>query len=133
MKTILLIISVIMSSLAYSQNNDHPILRISELEIYPEYLSQYKIILKEESAASVKLEKGVISIFPLYMKEDSTQFRILEIYANKAEYEKHLKTEHFIKYKTSTLKMVKSLKLVDMYALDETMMNILFKKYPYQN
>ncbi len=122
-----------MSSLAYSQNNDHPILRISELEIYPEYLSQYKIILKEESAASVKLEKGVISIFPLYMKEDSTQFRILEIYANKAEYEKHLKTEHFIKYKTSTLKMVKSLKLVDMYALDETMMNILFKKYPYQN
>lgn len=122
-----------MSSLVYSQNNDHPILRISELEIYPEYLSQYKIILKEESAASVKLEKGVISIFPLYMKEDSTQFRILEIYANKAEYEKHLKTEHFIKYKTSTLKMVKSLKLVDMYALDETMMNILFKKYPYQN
>lgn len=122
-----------MTSLVYSQNNDHPILRISELEIYPEYLSQYKIILKEESAASVKLEKGVISIFPLYMKEDSTQFRILEIYANKAEYEKHLKTEHFIKYKTSTLKMVKSLKLVDMYALDETMMNILFKKYPYQN
>ncbi|HJY14346.1 MAG TPA: hypothetical protein VJ304_16235, partial [Flavobacterium sp.] len=37
-------------------------IRISEIEIYPEYLSKYKAILKEEAAASVKLEPGVLAI-----------------------------------------------------------------------
>jgi quinol monooxygenase YgiN len=54
--------------------------------------------------------------------------RILEIYASRAVYEAHLKTPHFQKYKTTTLKMVKSLKLVDMDGIDtETMMTIFNK------
>lgn len=104
------------------------IIRISEIEIYPEHLEAYKKILKEESAASVKLEPGVISIFPLFQKQDSTQFRILEIYASKEAYQSHLKTPHFQEYKTSTLKMVKSLKLVDMDGIDLETMPLIFKK-----
>lgn len=104
------------------------LIRISEIEIVPEYLSAYNAILKKEADASVKLEKGVIAIFPMYQKEDSTQFRILEIYADTASYQAHLKTAHFLEYKTSTVKMVKSLKLVDMTALSPEYLPAIFKK-----
>jgi quinol monooxygenase YgiN len=102
--------------------------RLSEIEIYPEYLSEYKAILKEESSASVKLEPGVLAIFPMYQKNDSTQVRIIEIYIDNNAYQSHLKTPHFQKYKTTTIKMVKLLKLVDMKEIDPESMKILFRK-----
>jgi len=102
--------------------------RIAEIEIYPEHLSQYKVILKEESAASVKLEPGVLAIFPMYQKSDSTQIRIIEIYSDKDAYQLHLKTPHFQKYKTTTTKMVKALKLVEMNTIDSESMKMVFKK-----
>jgi len=102
--------------------------RISEIEIDANYLEEYKAILKEEAEASVRLEPGVISIFPMYQKENPTQVRILEIYASREAYESHLKTPHFQKYKTTTLKMVKALKLVDMEGIDAKTMTEIFKK-----
>lgn len=103
-------------------------IRIAEIEIYPEHLSQYKAILKEESAASVKLEPGVLAIFPMYQKNDSTQIRIIEIYNDKDAYQAHLKTPHFQKYKTTTTKMVKTLKLVEMNTIDPESMKMVFRK-----
>ncbi|QHT71986.1 antibiotic biosynthesis monooxygenase [Rhodocytophaga rosea] len=102
--------------------------RIAEIEIVPASLEEYKAILEEEAAASVKLEPGVIAIFPMYQKENPTQVRILEIYASKKAYEQHLKTPHFQKYKTTTLNMVKLLKLLEMEAVDVTTMPLIFKK-----
>lgn len=109
-------------------NDPNIILRISEIEIDSVYLEQYKSILKEEAAQSVKLEPGVIAIHPMMQKEDPTVFRILEIYASKEAYQAHLKTPHFLKYKSSTLNMVKSLKLVDMTPLDSATMPAIFRK-----
>ena len=102
--------------------------RIAEIEIVSGYLEEYKAILKEEAEASVRLEPGVISIFPMYQKEHPTQVRILEIYASREAYESHLQTPHFQKYKTATQKMVKSLKLVDMDGADAETMTKIFKK-----
>ncbi len=102
--------------------------RIAEIEVIPEFMKEYSAILKEEAAASVKLEQGVIAIFPMYQKENPTQIRLVEIYASQAAYEAHLKTPHFLNYKTSTLKMIKSLKLVDMKSLDTETMSLIFKK-----
>lgn len=113
---------------ALAQKKDQ-IIRISEIEIIPDYLEEYKTILNEEAEASIKLEPGVIAIFSMFQKENPTQLRILEIYADNESYLMHLKTPHFLKYKTTTLKMVKSLKLVDMDALDVKTMPIIFKKY----
>ncbi len=104
------------------------IVRIAELDIAAEYLVEYKAILKEEAANSVKLEPGVIAIFPMYEKERPTQIRLVELYASQAAYQAHLKTSHFQHYKTTTLKMVKSLKLIDMASLDPETMLFLFKK-----
>lgn len=103
-------------------------IRISEIEIYPDSLDQYKAILKEEAAASVRLEPGVLSIFPMYQKKDATQIRIVEIYASREAYEGHLKTPHFQRYKATTLSMVKSLQLVDMEAIDAATMTGIFRK-----
>jgi quinol monooxygenase YgiN len=109
-------------------NSDEMMTRISEIEIEPEYLEEYLSILKEESKASLELESGVISIYPMYQKENPNEIRILEIYADKKAYQAHLETPHFKHYKTTTLKMVKSLKLVDMKAIDGQTMSMIFKK-----
>jgi quinol monooxygenase YgiN len=124
----LVLTMMLMSYEAAAAQQKDMLVRISEIEIVPEYLDEYKAILKEESAASVKLEPGVIAIFPMFEKENPTQVRILEIYASREAYESHLTTSHFQKYKTTTLKMVKSLKLVDMKAMDAETMNRIFKK-----
>ncbi|MCF0072192.1 carboxymuconolactone decarboxylase family protein [Dyadobacter sp. CY261] len=102
--------------------------RISEIEIVPEFLAEYNAILKEESTLSVEKEPGVVAIFPMSVKEQPHQIRIVEIYADSAAYQSHLKTPHFQHYKTTTLEMVKALKLVDMNSLDPDMMLEIFKK-----
>lgn len=109
-------------------NSDKMMIRLSEIEIEPEFSEEYLSILKEESKASVELEPGVISIYPMYQKENPNEIRILEIYADKKAYQEHLETPHFKHYKTNTLQMVKSLKLVDMNAIDAQTMSIIFKK-----
>lgn len=104
------------------------IVRISEIQIVAEHLDEYKAILTEEAAASVRLEPGVISIFPMFQRENPTEVRILEIYASRAAYESHIRSPHFEKYKTSTLLMVRSLKLVDMETLAPATMPAIFAK-----
>ncbi|MCL7986924.1 antibiotic biosynthesis monooxygenase [Sphingobacterium sp. lm-10] len=103
-------------------------IRIAELEIEPIHLDEYTAILKEEAEASVRIEPGVISIYPMFQKENPTQIRILEIYADEAAYKAHLQTAHFKHYKTATADMVKSLNLLDMNAIDRQMMPEIFKK-----
>ncbi|MBN7816880.1 putative quinol monooxygenase [Algoriphagus pacificus] len=113
-------------------NSPHPaekhLIRISEIEIFPEFLDEYISILKEESNASVNNEPGVISIFPLVQKENPTQIRILEFYQNQEAYQSHIASEHFQYYKKSTLHMVKELKLVDMNVIDPSAMSLIFQK-----
>lgn len=109
-------------------STDDMVIRISEIEIEPKYREEYISILKEESEASVRLEPGVISIYPMFEKENPTEIRILEIYKNKEAYETHLQTPHFKHYKTTTLEMVKSLKLIDMTVIDAESMPEIFKK-----
>lgn len=113
---------------ASAQEKQQMMVRISEIQIEPQYLDQYNEILKEEAEASVRLEPGVIAIFPMYQNENPSEIRILEMYASRAAYESHLKTSHFQKYKSATLHMVKSLKLIDMQTIDPKTMGMIFKK-----
>lgn len=111
-----------------SAEEQQMMVRISKIQVDANHLEQYKAILKEEAEASVRLEPGVIAIFPMYQRDSDTEFRILEMYANRQAYESHLKTLHFQKYKSATLHMVKSLKLVDMQTIDVKTMAKMFKK-----
>ena len=109
-------------------NTGSMIVRIAEIEVYPEYLSEYLAYASEVDRLSVEREPGVISLFPMQDPENPCQIRILEIYANDAVYQAHLKTDHFQKYKQGTLKMVKSLKLNTMQPMDTEMMKAMFGK-----
>ena len=104
------------------------IVRIAEIEVYPEHLAEYLAFANEVDRLSVEREPGVICLFPMQSVEDSTQIRILEIYASEEAYQQHLKTDHFQKYKQGTLHMVKSLKLPTMTPLDPETMGNIFKK-----
>ena len=65
--------------------------------------------------------------------------RILEIYASQEAYQRHIATDHFLRYKQGTMHMVKSLKLSDMrafsvvaelstrYGIDRSRLNVLGK------
>jgi quinol monooxygenase YgiN len=108
--------------------DDGLLVRVAEIEVHARYLEEYRAALTEEAEASVRLEPGVISIFPMYQKEKATRIRILEIYANRAAYDSHLTSPHFLKYKSTTLKMVKFLTLVEMDALDAHSMPQVFAK-----
>lgn len=109
-------------------NSGEMMVRIAEIEIDSNFVDEYVAILKEESEASVRLEPGVICIYPMFLKEHPTQIRLLEIYANKEAYESHLLTPHFKKYKSATLHMIKELKLIEMEAIDAETMPKIFRK-----
>jgi quinol monooxygenase YgiN len=87
--------------------------RIAELEIDPAQLDAYKKILAEEQEASVRLEPGVLMLHSVAIAESPSSIRLLEVYASRNAYEAHIRSPHFLKYKTSTANMVKSLRLVE--------------------
>lgn len=104
------------------------IVRIAEIQVDRSQLEEYLKQARTVGAESVSKEPGVIAIFPMVEKRNPEQIRIVEIYKNEEAYKAHLQTPHFLKYKTSTLSMVKKLDLVDMTPFDEQTMPLIFKK-----
>ncbi|MBL0745570.1 antibiotic biosynthesis monooxygenase [Chryseolinea sp. Jin1] len=87
--------------------------RLAKLVIDANQLEPYKAFLREEIESSLRLEPGVKTLYAVSEIQNPTHITILEIYADTVAYKAHLKTPHFIKYKTGTKDMVKSLELVE--------------------
>jgi len=87
--------------------------RLAKLVIDSTHLESYKAFLKEEIETSVRVEKGVLTLYAVSEKDKPTHITILEIYADIDAYKAHIQTPHFIKYKNGTKEMVKSLGLVE--------------------
>ena len=121
-----MLFTLVLSMTAAAQ--DTMIVRLAEIEVYPEYLTEYLKYANEVDRLSVEREPGVICLFPMQSAEAPTQIRILEIYASEEAYQSHIKTEHFQKYKQGTMHMVKSLKLPTMKPLDPETMKLIFNK-----
>jgi quinol monooxygenase YgiN len=100
-------------SMSEAAQENPPMVRLSKLVIDVAHLESYKSALKEEVTASVRLEPGVLTLYAVFEKDRPTHVTILEIYADRAAYEQHIKSSHFLKYKTGTEQMVKSLDLID--------------------
>ncbi|SEC47423.1 Quinol monooxygenase YgiN [Rhizobiales bacterium GAS188] len=96
-----------------AQTSGKPIVRMAELEIDSAQLDSYKALLTEEIETSVRIEPGVLMLNAVSVKGSPSQIRMLEVYADQAAYESHLQTPHFLKYKTQTADMVRSLNLVE--------------------
>ena len=104
------------------------LVRLSVIEVYPEYLDEYLAAAATVGGESVKKEPGVICIYPSHLKSDKCQIRILEIYRDQEAYQSHIASEHFQTYKQGTLHMVKNLELIDMNPLDPEAMQYIFRK-----
>lgn len=109
--TVFLMGTAIMQSV-FGQSKDW-IVRLAKIEIDSAYLEPYKAAIREHTQAAIAAEPGVLTLYAMYDKVHPTHVTVFEIYASKEAYETHLKTPHFQKYKTGTLKMVKSLQLID--------------------
>ena len=128
MKKLVLFIILIITLMANAQTTSDMLIRISEIEVYPEYLEEYLNFAKNVGATSVKEEPGVVCIYPMVQQRDSCQIRILEIYRDMDAYKSHIQTPHFQTYKKGTLHMVKKLDLVDMHPMNPEGMSEIFIK-----
>ena len=119
MKKLFLILAllVLQAVPALSEDSKMPanenFVRLSLITVDPARLEEYKAYLKEGVTASMSREPGVLVLYPTTRKDAPNVFTILEIYANRAAYESHIKSAHFQKYKQGTMDMVQSLELVD--------------------
>lgn len=94
------------------------IVRLSKIEVYPEYLEEYMKYATEVGEVSLRTEPGVLNMYAVREKENPNRITILETYANREAYESHIASEHFQKYKQGTLHMVKKLTLSDQTPLN---------------
>ena len=94
------------------------IVRLSKVEVYPQHLDEYMKYATEVGEISLRTEPGVLTMYAVGEKENPCKITILETYASKQAYEKHIVSEHFQKYKRGTLHMVKSLVLSDQTPLN---------------
>ena len=86
--------------------------QVAEIEIDPAQLESYEAAVKEHIDTAIRLEPGVLVLYAVSEKDNPTRVRVFEVYASTDAYKAHLQAPHFKKYKTTTEKMVKSLRLV---------------------
>ena len=96
-----------------AKNEDERFIRLVKIKVDPSTLEDYEIILKEQMETAVKIEEGVLEYTVVSEKDNPHLFTLIEIYKDYNAYQDHIKTRHFLKYKTSTQKMVQSLELID--------------------
>lgn len=94
------------------------IIRLSRIEIHPQYLAEYRKFVAEVGEVSLLTEPGVLTMYALSEKDNPCRITILETYASQAAYKAHIASAHFQKYKQGTLHMVKDLLLVDQLPLN---------------
>jgi quinol monooxygenase YgiN len=88
------------------------VVHLAKLEIDSAQLDNYKAALKEHAETAVRVEPGVLTLYAVYEKDHPTHVTVFEIYADSAAYRAHLKSRHFLKYKATTMGMVKKLELL---------------------
>ena len=105
------------ASLSAQQNTlsvtENSIVRLSCIEVDPAQLTEYCRFAEECGRTSMAKEPGVLFMFSMADKRQPNKITILEIYADRAAYESHIKSPHFQKYKQGTIKMVQKLELLD--------------------
>ncbi len=94
------------------------IVRLSKIEVWPQFLDEYMKYAMEVGEISLRTEPGVLTMYAVGEKENPCQITILETYASREAYDKHIASAHFQKYKQGTLHMVKSLELNDQTPLN---------------
>lgn len=103
---------------AKQQMTSGGIVRLSKVEVWPQYLDEYMQYATEVGEISLRTEPGVLTMYAVGEKDNPCKITILETYASREAYDRHIASAHFQKYKQGTLHMVKSLELTDQTPLN---------------
>jgi quinol monooxygenase YgiN len=87
-------------------------IQIAEIEVDPAQLESYKAAVQEQIEAAIRLEPGVFVLYSVSNKDNPVHVTVFEIYRDREAYLSHLQAPHFLKYKATVEKMVKSLTLI---------------------
>lgn len=85
------------------------IVRLSTIEVKPEYLDSYIPYAVEVGEISLRTEPGVLTMYAVRDKNHPCTITILETYASREAYQSHIASKHFRKYKQATLHMIRTL------------------------
>jgi len=85
---------------------------LAELDIDPAQLAAYKAALKEEIAASIRLEPGVLRLYAVSIKDHPIRFASRDV-SRSDVISSPPKLSDFKRYKLTTQHMVKSLTLIE--------------------
>jgi quinol monooxygenase YgiN len=107
-------LATLVSTKQLKAQDRNPNIRVARLVIDPSKLAAYKAALSKEIDASIKIEPGVLVLYAVYDKKETTHVTVFEIYADEEAYKSHIQTPHFKKYKEAVADMVKSLELTEM-------------------
>jgi quinol monooxygenase YgiN len=102
----------LLESPARGQEVDQRHIQIAEIEVDPAQLDSFKAAVQEQIDAAIRLEPGVLVLYSVSSKDNPARVTVFEIYRDRQAYLAHLQAPHFLKYKASVEKMVKSLKLI---------------------
>ena len=114
-KQLLLTASVLVASIpgsAIADDVQRLYVQEAEIEIESAQLDDYKAAVTEQIDTAIRVEPGVLVLYAVSETDNPTRVRVFEIYRDVDAYRSHLETAHFKKYKTTTERMVRSLKLI---------------------
>jgi 4-carboxymuconolactone decarboxylase len=110
-------ISFLVVALMMAQNllaqEKRQMVRLARIVVDSAQLEAYNAFLKEEIETSMHVEKGVLLLYAVSEQKKPTHITILEIFADVEAFQAHIKTPHFLKYKTGTKEMIKSLEVLE--------------------
>ena len=121
MKHYLLLFALFLSkTITYSQEPNNLFVRLVKIEIDPSTESEYIELLNQQMNTAINIEEGVLEYRVVNEKENPHLFTLIEIYRDYNSYLSHIKSQHFLAYKSKTQEMVKSLKLIDVNLIGRT-------------
>jgi quinol monooxygenase YgiN len=95
-----------------SEDRPQQHIQIAEIELDPVQLDTYRAAVMEQIEAAIRLEPDVLVLYCVSNKDNPTRVTMFEIYRDREAYLAHLQAPHFLKYKATVEKIVRSLRLI---------------------
>jgi quinol monooxygenase YgiN len=101
------VLATALGGAAVAQEAGGRYVQVAEIEVDPAQLDAYRAAVQEQIDAAIQKEPGVLVLYAVSEKDDPNRVKVFEIYRDRREYEAHLGSEHFRKYKSNVEKIVK--------------------------
>jgi quinol monooxygenase YgiN len=97
---------------AIAQQESGKYVQVAEIEVDPTHLDAYRAAVQEQIDTAIRNEPGVLVLYAVSEKDNPSHVMVFEVYRDRNAYAAHLGSDHFKKFKATTEKMVRSLKLL---------------------